>query len=158
MKRKRFRKLPFLILLAFAVFAFYGYLQNDPDAKDKVSSFVQQENPYVKMVKGATNSRFPGVSYGDAFSAFFGEPTWRYFCADTGEDVVEFTGNCSYQDLPVKARLQFIVDEARDTFETGSLSFNEEPQNQFITATLMSKVFVSYYEEHGYTIPEEVSS
>lgn len=157
MNRKRFRKWPLIIILAFLLFAFWAFLQNDPAAEDKVTSFVQQEHPLVKMVKGGTNSRFPDVTYGDAFEDFFGNPTWTCFTADTGEEVVEFTGDCTYQEIGVKARLQFIVHKAEESFEPGALSFNEVPQNMLITASLLEKVFTSYYEEHASVAPMEAS-
>lgn len=149
MNRKKFRKLPFIVILAFLLFCFWGFFQTDPAAEDKVTSFIQQENPYVNMVKGGTNSRFPDLTYEDAFQAFFANPTWTYFASETGEDVVEFTGDCTYQDISVKARLQFILDEEGGTFESGALSFNEVPQNQLITSALLEKAFTSFYEEDG---------
>lgn len=92
---------------------------------------------------------YPECEYGDVFDEFFGSPTWKYFEADTGEQVVEFTGYCIYQDVEVKARLQFILDMENETFESGAMSFNDVPQLELITTAMIQKAFENYMEENG---------
>lgn len=121
---------------------------------DQVGNVVQAENEYVLMVKGGYPSSFPGCKYGDVFDSFFGSPTWKYFEADTGEQVVEFTGYCTYHDAEVKARLQFILDVENDTFEAGAMSFNDVPQTTLITAAMLEKAFEYYMEENGIQVSD----
>lgn len=106
---------------------------------DEVKHQASKVDPNVQAVKGGTIGEYTTITVGEAFEAFFAEPKWKYFKADTNEDVVEFTGYCTYQEVKVLARLQFIVDE--ETFEIGALSFNDVPQNELIKASLMSKIY-----------------
>lgn len=108
---------------------------------DSVASAVDSNNKYVLMVKNGYRENNPALTYDKAFSAFFGTPRWKYFKGDKGQDVVEFTGDCTYQDVAVKARMQFVVDEKQGTFETTYLAFNEVPQNAFILGALITKAF-----------------
>lgn len=108
---------------------------------DSVASAVDSNNKYVLMVKNGYRENNPTLTYDKAFSAFFGTPRWKYFKSDKGQDVVEFTGDCTYQDVAVKARMQFVVDEKKGTFEAAYLAFNEVPQNAFILSALITKAF-----------------
>ena len=104
---------------------------------------VTVEDPYVKLVKTATNSNY-GITYGDAFNKFFTNPKWSYFKADSGENVVEFTGGFSYSGSPATAKIQFVVDVSANTLEVYHLSINGEAQNRLMLAALVKKVFESY--------------
>lgn len=101
------------------------------------------DNKYVNRVKNGHPNNYPNSTYDEAFKKFFGSPTWKYFKSDDGKDVVEFTGTCTYQNVNVKAKQQFILNTAAGTFEAGALSFNDVPQNALITAAMLSKVFDS---------------
>jgi hypothetical protein len=113
------------------------------DAAKEVSKEVEKEinslNPKVDFVKEGTLDGYPDVTVGEAFEQFFGNPHWEFFEAETGESVIEFTGDCTYQEVDVEANLQFILHD--DTFEVGALSFNEVPQTELITNALLKKVF-----------------
>ena len=144
------------------------------DAVEKIEEAVEDvvteniEDPHVTAVKNGTNSNYAGVTYGQAFDNFFGNPEWRYFKGtsegpdDDGDgepdyleenvDVVEFTGRCTYQDVEVQALIQFEVGE--DTFEATFLSLNEVPENRLILAALIDKAFESY----GTSYPGSASS
>ena len=111
------------------------------ELEDTISSVTNADNKYVQMVKNGYRSDDPSLSYDKAFSAYFGTPRWSYFQSEEGKDVVEFTGDCMYMDVQVKARIQFVVDEENGTFEAATLSFNEVPQNMIILAALITSVF-----------------
>ena len=110
------------------------------EVKGAVNNFVNSENKYVKMVKGAVRDG-TNKTYEQAFSAFFGTPRWNYFLSTENQNVVEFTGDCLYQDVEVRALIQFIVDEDEGIFTASYLSFNDVPQNLFILAALIDKAF-----------------
>lgn len=123
------------------------------EVADQVENIADSEEEHVLSVKNGHLEQYPENPIGEAFDSFFGSPTWKYFKGtDTGDneesindtehnvDVVEFTGYCTYQDVEVKARLQFILNED-GTFTTGALSFNDVPQSQLITAAMMEKIF-----------------
>nr|WP_215701884.1 YARHG domain-containing protein [Clostridium sp. MCC344] len=118
---------------------------------DQVANVVQAEDKHVLMVKNGHPQSYPNCPYGKVFDEFFGSPTWTYFNADSGEDVVEFTGYCTYRDAEVKARLQFILNEEEGTFQSGALSFNDVPQIELVTVSMIEKAFQSYMENHQIT-------
>lgn len=111
------------------------------EIEDTITSITDADNKYVQMVKGGYRVDDPSLTYEDAFSAFFGTPRWKYFKGEDGQDVVEFTGDCTYQNVPVKARIQFVVDEENGTFEAAYLAFNEVPQDALTLAALIDKAF-----------------
>jgi hypothetical protein len=131
-----------LLLLTSACSAETEKTVNDVAAslKDQVSNIRDKDEPHVLSVKNGYLQDHPEKSLGDAFQSFFGDPTWRYFKATTGEDVVEFTGFAMYEKTRVKALLQFVLKE-NQSFEVGALSFNDVPQNELIKAQLMNAVF-----------------
>lgn len=118
---------------------------------------IKKENKYVSMVKNGHPDKYPDSTYGKSFDKFFGSPTWKYFKSDDGKDVVEFTGDCKYENVKVKSKLQFILDMDSGTFEAGALSFNEVPQNKLITASLLNKVFEESIPETS-SLPSNESS
>ena len=135
---------------------------NTEQLENKVKNSVASTNIYVQSVKTGHNFYYENVSYEQAFHNFFANPTWRYFNGtqdgpdDNGDgepdyyvenvDVVEFTGECTYLDVDVKALIQFVVEE--DTFEAVYLSFNDVPQSMIMLDALISKAFETYIEEN----------
>lgn len=120
------------------------------EISDQAENIFDSDDEHVLGVKNGHPVTYPDICYGDAFDNFFGTPTWKYFQADTGEDVVEFTGYCTYHDVEVKARLQFIL-ETDGTITYGAMSFNDVPQTQIITATMVETAFDTYMENKGIT-------
>ena len=118
------------------------------DTVEQVASRLQAEDEHILMVKGGYPTSHPDKTYGDAFEAFFGSPTWTYFKGSSDDsdetyDVVEFMGYCTYQDVKVKALIQFTLDVEGGTFETSYLSFNEVPQSQLMLAGLIEAAFTN---------------
>ena len=117
------------------------------DMEDTLSDAKHAKNPYVQMVKQGHPNNYPNRTYDQAFSNFFANPQWKYFKSDDHKDVVEFTGDCTYQNTPVKARIQFVVNEKAGTFETAYLAFNEVPQTNLLLAALIEKAFTEEPEK-----------
>ncbi|MGN1410365.1 MAG: hypothetical protein ACI4XJ_09330 [Eubacteriales bacterium] len=131
--------------------------ENTSDITDQVVNVAQMLDENVVSVKNGTNSNYPDITYGEAFEAFFAQPAWKYFeGTQEGEDidgdgapdteaktvdVVEFAGYCIYQDVEVKALIQFILDKDAGTFSAEYLSFNEVPQNMLVLGALIDKAF-----------------
>lgn len=101
----------------------------------------QEQKRYIDFVKSGSPNAYPDQTYGEAFENFFANPKWEYFEGEEGQDVVEFTGDCTYMDQEVTATLQFILDTEEGTFETGYFAFNDVPQNQLMTLGLITAVF-----------------
>lgn len=114
---------------------------------DTIANISDSDNKYVRMVKGGYRTNNPDLTFDDAFSAFFATPRWRYFKGDEEQDVVEFTGDCMYRDVRVRALIQFVVDEENGTFEEVYLSFNEVPQDLLTLRAIIEKAFEVEDEE-----------
>ena len=144
------------ILLAFMMAMTLCACGGD-DITDQVTNIVQAEDEHIIGVKGGTSEAYPGKTYGEAFENFFASPTWKYFVGtkegadedgdgkpdytEENVDIVEFTGYCTYQDVEVKALIQFTLSKEDDTFEATYLSFNDVPQNMFMLLALLDAVF-----------------
>ncbi len=152
------KKLAVLLLFVLCFLQITG-CKEVSDITDQVLNIAQTENENVISIKNAENSNCPGVTYGEAFEKFFSMPTWKYFegtqggedkdgdgIADTEKktvDVVEFTGYCVYQNVEVKALIQFVLNKEEGTFRPDFLSFNDVPQNNLILGSLLEKAFLS---------------
>ena len=135
------------------------------DVVDKAVSMAQSLDENVLMVKNGSPRSHPNVTYDEAFGEFFGNPTWKYFKGtsdgpdEDGDgkpdytkddlDVVEFTGRCTYQDVEVKALIQFVLDKEDGTFTAEYLSMNDIPQSELLLLTLIDKAFSQYEEKHN---------
>ncbi len=138
----------------FAIFVLLFYMtacSGAADVTDQVANVVQAEDEHVLAVKNGTNSNYPEVTYGEAFEKYFGSPTWKYFKGSPNQeeesdgeavDVVEFTGYCMYQDVEVKALIQFTLNDD-DTFSATYLSFNDVPQGVLVLAAVIEDVFTT---------------
>lgn len=118
------------------------------EAADQAADIADSDDSYVLSVKNGHPESYPEITFGEAFDSFFSLPTWKYFEGDSGEQVVEFTGYCTYQEVEVKARLQFILKED-GTFQAGAFSLNDVPQTELMTAGMLEKVFSQYQENNG---------
>lgn len=101
---------------------------------------------HILGVKNANNSSYSEITYGEAFDSFFTSPKWQYYRGtdqDTGDEfgVVEFTGYCLYDDVKVKALIQFVISQDGKTFDAQYLSFNDVPQNLLTLGALIDKAF-----------------
>lgn len=148
MLHKKYLQLSFIIILSCMIFILTGCNDAMDTTKkitnnvvEKVQSEVTKDNPFVVSVKEGHLSSYPNSAIGQAFKDFFSSPTWKYFEAESGENVVEFTGHCTYAGQEVKAKMQFIVDKNNGSFEIGALSFNDVPQNQLIKIALLEAVY-----------------
>ena len=132
------------------------------DVIDQVVNVAQATDEHVLRVKQGHPRSNPTITYGDSFEAFFGAPTWKYFVGTKegpdedgdgkpdyvyeNQEIVEFTGYCTYQDVKVKALIQFTLTDD-ETFSATYLSFNEVPQNNLVLIALLQKVFESYNDK-----------
>lgn len=132
------------------------------EVADQTANIRDSEEEHVLSVKGGHPESYPNATYGKAFEDFFAYPTWKYFKGtkegsdedgdgkpDTEEenvDIVEFTGYCTYQDVEVKALIQFTLNDD-NTFTATYLSYNDVPQNNLMLWGLLEKVFEDYEGE-----------
>ncbi|MGO0063486.1 hypothetical protein ACTID9_26380 [Brevibacillus fluminis] len=108
---------------------------------DNLISQFSAEQKYVDIVREGNFKARPNQKIGDSFDKFFGSPKWTAFNSDTGQKIVEFTGDFTYQQQQVKARMQFIVNPESGSFEIHTIGFNDIPQNKLMQVALLAKVF-----------------
>lgn len=101
-------------------------------------------NKYVRFVKEACPEAYPDVSYGEAFGGFFGNCKWEYFQSEDNQDVVEFSGNCMYDDKTAVVKAQFLVSYDEGKGELYTMSINDEIQPELVQAMLLAKIFGGY--------------
>lgn len=155
LKRKWFLVSLFLIICTLCSCSQANIEDALQEVQDQAGNIINSTDEHVIGVKNGYPLAYPAITYGQAFSEFFSDSTWNYFKADTGEDVVEFTGRCIYQDTEVKARLQFVLSEDGKSFSQGALSFNDVPQSTFITSIMINKAFCTYAKRHQISVDEQ---
>lgn len=133
------------------------------NSTNRTDNVMQREDPHIISVKEGSPAAYPDKTYGEAFDAFFGSPSWKYFKAqddDSDEpcDVVEFVGYCTYQDVEVEACLQFTLDVDNGAFETTYLSFNDVPQSMLMLAALIEAAFTNEDLDTAASLPSEPSN
>ncbi len=141
-----------VLALAFLVYLFWFVPaggDGTPEIVDRIMNLIQANDEHVSLVRYGTPIGYPDITYGDAFETFFDSPTWKYFRVkkegtEPGREIVEFTGTCFYQDMKVKARLQFTLGEDGNTFQATYLSFNKVPQSLLVMYALIGKAFSEY--------------
>lgn len=97
-------------------------------------------DPTVAMVKGGTLQSCPNSTVEKMVNGFMGSPSWE---SGVGENSVKFVnvgGDITLADKPVRAVVQFVVDEKAGSFEYQAFEINGVPQNTFMAAALMAKM------------------
>lgn len=148
-----------ILFLVLSLFLLTGCSGKDvgtvlQEVQDQAGNMASSTDEHVAGVKNGYPAAYPAITYGQAFDEFFSSPTWTYFRSDSGQDVVEFTGWCTYQEAEVKARLQFILSGDGKTFSQGALSFNDVPQSDLITSIMICKAFSDYAENHQVVVDD----
>lgn len=138
-----------VILLLCAACSETALKNTGKELEDTLADIKDSDNKYIMMVKNGYREDHPELTYEKAFTAFFATPRWKYFEGDEGQKVIEFTGDCTYRDTDVKARVQFVVDEDKGTVEATYLAFNEVPQDAFTLAALIGTVFESVSDQEA---------
>ncbi|HRM59326.1 MAG TPA: hypothetical protein PK232_04865, partial [Megamonas funiformis] len=65
------------------------------------------DDKYVQSVKNGTMYMAPNAPVGKAFDQFFKNGKWKSFVSDKNDRIVEFTGECNWNNRPAKLTAQF---------------------------------------------------
>lgn len=114
-----------------------------------VGMHIYNNMKYIDLVKNGSPKLYPDSTYGEAFENFFSDPEWEYFKSTEDEDIVEFSGGCTYMDEPVTATLQFDLDYEKGRFSTEYFEMDGEEQSELMTMVILAKVFSEYENEDG---------
>lgn len=99
------------------------------------------DSSVTNIVKQGKFNEYPGKTIGEAFEGFFGSPSWRYFLAEDGRDIVEFSGGATLEGKSVNIKVQFSVDKKSGTFEVCYYTINDEPQSKASFAGMQSNIY-----------------
>jgi len=102
------------------------------------------DHEYIDIVKEGYLENFSDVTVRNAFNYAFFEPYWRYYQAKTGEQVVELSGDITFQDEKGHAILQFVVDEQTMQFSLRAMKFNENVLNAEQKQKLVGMVYQTW--------------
>ncbi|EAZ83732.1 hypothetical protein BB14905_00465 [Bacillus sp. B14905] len=102
------------------------------------------DHEYIDIVKEGYLENFSDVTVRNAFNYAFFEPYWRYYQAKTGEQVVELSGDITFQDEKGHAILQFVVDEQTTQFSLRAMKFNEKVLNAEQKQKLVGMVYQTW--------------
>lgn len=107
-KKSFFKKPWFWIVAVIVLVGFVAILGSEDNSNDDLQGSKYDSN--IEMVKKGSPELIPNITYEQAYENFFGNPQWRGFTADTGEQVVEFTGDCTYYDEEAEVYIQFVLE------------------------------------------------
>ena len=105
-----------------------------------ISVLVACSDPIIEMVKGGKLESCPTKTLDEMVLGFMGSPSWESGTAEDGSSFVNVSGDITYHEKPIKARLQFIVNEEDSTFEFNAMEFNGIPQMLLLTNALLTKM------------------
>lgn len=97
-------------------------------------------DPYVETIKSMKIPGY-GCTFGKAFSNFFSQPKWEHFTSSKENEIIQFTGGCTYGGQDVEALVQFTVtDEYGDYIEAEvtHLTLDGVQQNDVMIAMLLA--------------------
>lgn len=106
-----------------------------------------EDSGYIDVVRESCPRAYSGITYGDAFSNFFDEPEWNYISSEDGKDIVEFTGNCRYDEEEITVCVQFAVND--ETFKCTHLDYDGKKQDKEELNSMLDAVFSTYVEDYG---------
>ncbi len=112
-KTSIFKKPWFWIAIVAIVIVFVVIVSSQESTNDDLQG--SKYDASIELVKNGSPTLIPNITYQQAYENFFGNPQWRGFTADTGEKVVEFTGECTYYDEDAQVYIQFVI-EGTDSF------------------------------------------
>lgn len=95
----------------------------------------------TNIVRQGNFNEYPGKTIGEAFNSFFGSPSWKYFLAEDGRDIVEFNGEATLAGNPINVKIQFSVDKKSGVFEVCYYTINDVPQIIESFADLQSTIY-----------------
>lgn len=101
------------------------------------------DDKYVQTVKNGSLDMAKGVPIGKAFDQFFSNEKWESFVSENNERIVEFNGECRWNNNPATCCVQFrILNDSR--FEVSYLDINGVSMNWWDSSSILNKVFQQY--------------
>ncbi|WP_202707525.1 fibronectin type III domain-containing protein [Sporosalibacterium faouarense] len=102
--------------LYFKVTAVKNGEESDFSNIDSSTTFSNMDEDAISVIKDGHFYQYPQLTIEEAFDNYFNNPNWEYFKSDDDYDVVEFKGECYYNNELVEILLQFTVNVDDETF------------------------------------------
>ncbi len=132
------------ILIVVTILAFIFSVTSAPNNNSELSS----NNVYVATIQ-ATNLEDSEYTYKEVLNDFFSNPTWKHFTSEDGNDVVEFTGGCTYGEDNVKVTVQYLITNETDStleWKVNYFDIDGEPQDETIFNEMITTAIESYQQ------------
>lgn len=102
----------------------------------------------VLSVKNGSPNQYSDITYEEAFEGYFSNPTWESCGKDEdGNEVVKFTGGCSYLGNDAIAEVKFKIYKEQESFVVSSVKINGEDM-ALLGNALIINVFEEYENSH----------
>ncbi|TDT79673.1 MULTISPECIES: hypothetical protein [Bacillus] len=115
--------------------------KTDKQVKEEVAIATTKDHKYVQKIKSSKLPNYDSMAIEEAFHKFFKNPKWKYFTSKDNEEIVEFTGNCSYREQEVKAKVQFVINKDDNTFKLKALALNDISQNEIELKGMLHSIY-----------------
>lgn len=103
----------------------------------------------VTLVKSGMLEACPNVTVEQMVESFMGNPSWESGTGDGNVKFVNVAGDITYADKPVRATIQFVINEKDKSFQYQAFDINEIPQDNMTAASLMEKMCESVGEQQS---------
>lgn len=131
--------------------------QTESEPSEEINTYLQgsEDEEMIAWVKKGSPYLIPDITYEEAYENFFGNPTWRYFDADDGSEVVEFAGECTYNDEPAEIYIQFVLDPDDDSFEMHYANLEVEGEQVEMDGIILLQLIYNPFSEYAENIRKE---
>lgn len=131
------KKLPKLPTIFFALFEIIALI---------ICFNISSNVGTVSAIKEGSPDQYPNITYGQAFDDYFANPKWETCGQDEdGNEIVKFTGTCTYLDSDAVAEVKFKIYEEQDSFVVSSVKLNGQ---DYWMDVLLTDVFEEYQNSH----------
>lgn len=116
---------------------------------DAIEYMYEKETGYDRYIETIKSMNIPGysITFGEAFSGFFSNPKWEHFTSEKGNEIIQFTGGCTYSGRNVEVLIAFTVtDEYGDYIEAeiSHLTIDGSSQNDVVISMLLGAIAEDY--------------
>lgn len=96
----------------------------------------------VRLVREGHLEAYPNIPVGKAFDQFFINDSWKSFTSTENEKIVEFNGECTFDNAPATLKVQFAI--TGNYFHVHYVGLNNVPLNDFDGLSVLDKVLSEY--------------
>ncbi len=121
--------------------------QNDNVADEMQAGWLASFDERVDYVRNGHPTWIPEVTYAEAYESFYANPKWRAFDSTENKSVVEFSGECTYDDEPAEVYIQFQLNDD-DTFTFSYCSLAQNNKKVELDSSVIIQFLYNPFEEY----------